>query len=271
MPPTETDYERFILARAGELNVGSAIEFSSATEDFHLVTLLPPNGPLEGDAHQKTGHFHFGSMCYCHKGQRYHHCIGQIAVKSLFRVENPQLSLATRCQYSLVTMRGVKYGNSTKVTHIPRKRVTVHVTDGNALGLPKPDPVLTLVSCSSVTEQAGIIVARGFVVPPNRDVSSAELALMCIAGTTYAQLLLHKMSIDESYDPGTSKLLRILHNEMRNAVDTQLWDYFEGRRGVSVVNGIELNAGDIEQNIGGHRGWLDSEEASDEDSTNSEN
>ena len=87
MPPTETDYKRYILARAGQLVAGSAQEFSSAMEDFHLVTLLPPIGPLEGYAHQKTGHFHFGSMCYCHKRSRYHHCIGQIAVKSLLLVK----------------------------------------------------------------------------------------------------------------------------------------------------------------------------------------
>ena len=74
--------------------------------------------------------------------------------------ENPQLSLATRCQKSLVTMKGIKYGNSLKTPHIPRTLVTVHVTDGNALGLPEPDPVLTLLFSSSVTEQAEIIVAR---------------------------------------------------------------------------------------------------------------
>ena len=57
-------------------------------------------------------------------------------------------------------MKGIKYGNSLKTPHIPRTLVTVHVTDGNALGLPEPDPVLTLLFSSSVTEQAEIIVAR---------------------------------------------------------------------------------------------------------------
>ena len=130
-PPTQEDYDHYISAKEGKTwtDSVSANEFFAATDDFHLVTVLPIKNEktaetteLEDAVLQRTKHFNFGTVCECKPGLRYHNCVGQLVVSDMFLVNDSGTSLADRCENIKVTNKGVPTGMSKKKRIYDKKR-----------------------------------------------------------------------------------------------------------------------------------------------------